>query len=82
MFKFRPHRGAYTDSMNEVTELECRDALIQQLKTESWVTTNVSLNDIECAYYAYDKRNQWDTYLITLVGWGVIGYTDQDITEE
>lgn len=31
---------------------------------------------------SHDPRNGWDTYIVTIQGWGVIGFTDSPLTED
>lgn len=75
--KFREHRGSLADSM--ATEAEVADhatlvAHIAALFVDMPVT--VTAEALHVAPYAFDKRTGWNTHLVTLDDYGVVGFTD------
>lgn len=78
--KFREHRGSFEDSMQTEVHIKDREQLLQHLKNllEPWPTAPPVTEDtvrIE-PYYGVDPRNGWDTHLVYLKGYGVMGFTD------
>lgn len=75
--KFREHRGLLDDSMATCIEVIDRAALVWRcqeiLGPYGFVVTPEKLH-IEP--YSYDKRINWDTHIVTLDGYGVIGFTN------
>lgn len=41
-----------------------------------------SPGDMKVTPYCYDDRTGWDTYIVTINGWGVCGFTDGNIFEK
>jgi hypothetical protein len=37
---------------------------------------NVGTDNVELTPYAHDTRNGWNTYLVTVVGIGLVGFMD------
>lgn len=83
--KFREHRGTLADSMQTQVELPDRAALLAHIakllepfgyKFEpSWVHVEpYAWYEADKAYW--DKRVRWHTYIVTLDGYGVLGFTD------
>lgn len=75
--KFREHRGQLGDSMETVKELPDRAALIDHLYASFPQPLNFENIKIEPYFMEPDVRIDWDqTYIVTLDGIGVIGFTD------
>ena len=75
--KFRLHRGGLDESLATTTEVESRDDLIAFLKKDLGLFgIAVSEENFRVAYYGYDERIGWDTYIVTIEGYGVAGFTD------
>lgn len=79
MVKYRDHRGGYDDSMATLQEFETRADLVKYLTTDL-NRFGVELRDdmvmiAPMARYP-DQRNGWDTHLVILQRYGVVGYTD------
>jgi len=78
--KFREHRGQYEDSM--ATEVEVKDfpALLthlQGLLSMFPTAPPVNAGTVTIApYYGVDPRNGWDTHIVVLKDYGVMGFTD------
>ncbi len=75
--KFREHRGHLVDSMKTVVEVDDRPALVSLLQNQLG-QFGFSFNDADLLVkpYAYDNRIDWDTYIVTIKGYGVAGFTD------
>lgn len=56
---------------------------IARLELEPW-GFEVEPAHIDVSPYVFDDRNGWDTYIVTVEGYGVLGYTDGPVpqTEE
>jgi hypothetical protein len=77
MFKFRPHRASLDEAMLEVREFETQEALREHLAAEfSGTGLNMS-DDIVVKPYGHDARIDWDTHIVTIEGFGVVGFTDR-----
>ena len=70
--KYREHRGFLDDSLKTVVELEDNiQALSQHL--------NIPVSELEIIPYGFDKRINWDTYLVKTKD-GVLGMVDTKIS--
>ncbi len=77
-FLFRSHRGSFDDSMETVKEFEDREKFLEFLKEEMkhWPCPfDGHLVQVE-PYCIFDERNNWSTYIVTMEGYGVLGFTD------
>jgi len=77
--KFREHRGGFPESAATIVEIEDRAALvayIQRLLASYPSAPPVKEDTVAVESYCFDERNGWDTHIVTLKGYGVIGYTD------
>lgn len=80
MFKFREHRGGYDDAMRTVIELADHPALVKHVRSllSSFNLGFYSSGEVHVTKYGYgiDPRNGWDTHIVTLDRYGVMGFTD------
>jgi hypothetical protein len=75
--KFREHKGGLEDSMATVVELKDRDELNWHIAKLLAPWDRIVLPTmIHAEAYGYDPRVDWVTWLITVDGYGVVGYTD------
>jgi hypothetical protein len=77
--KFREHRGGLAESMETVVEVANRVELIIHLAhlMERYPGTVVDFQKIKIEPYGgWDERIGWDTYIVTLEGYGVLGFTN------
>lgn len=74
--KFKEHRGTLEDSMKTLIEVEDETALRLALHH---VSPKIVANAISQVPYGYDDRIGWDCYIITLDGFGVLGFSDGPI---
>lgn len=81
MFKFRPQRGSLDDAMKEVVEVNSLAELVEHLNTTlgPFLSGRILPEDLECKYYTYDERIDWDTYIWRLKDFGVVGYTNSSL---
>jgi len=81
--KVREHRGSLDDSMATVREVKDRAELLgiiqEQLKP---FEVSVTHEQIHVEPYCRDERTGWDTWLITIDGYGVWGMADGPIGHE
>ena len=89
MTKFRHHRETLEDSMATVIEVKDRAELIEYL-CKYWKDIGLTAHLEGCAdrvgemirnkliieKYVYDERCNWDTYIVKVEGFGVMGMTD------
>ena len=81
LVKFREHRGGLAESMRTLMEVIDRKQLQRLLveKSAPWevqLRELIALHGLEVKPYTYDERINWDTHIVTLEGYGVIGFTD------
>lgn len=81
--KFREHRGSLDDAMATLVEMDPdRESLMAHLSKiygPKWLALmpDVSLIKVE-HYYGPDPRIGWkDTWIVSLPGFGVLGFTDE-----
>ena len=76
--KFREQRGSLTDSMKTAVDLPDYAALIAHLRklVPPWSMLPISAATVHIKPYGYDERIGWDTHIVTLDGYGVLGFTD------
>jgi hypothetical protein len=77
--KFREHRGGIVDSMMTEVEIEpTRDALLAVLSDKRWLGIREVLKreSLRVEPYIYDERIDWDTHIVSVDGYGVVGFTD------
>ncbi len=75
--RFREHRGGLIDSMSTVVEVgDTAMALRRYLNGIS-----IPEGEIEIKPYMFDKRIGWDTHIVTMKGYGVIGFTDKGVKD-
>jgi len=69
---FRYHRGSLEESMKTIIEVNSLDDLKKKL-SEEYGETNLT-----CDFYCFDKRINWDTYMIRSNG-DIIGFSDGEL---
>lgn len=75
--RYRQHKGGYAESMATVVEIDStREALLRAVLESLPDLDQVRPEDIEASPYGADRRNGWDTHLVTVHGYGIVGYTD------
>ena len=76
---YRDHRGGLAESMETVVELEDRAALDAHIATllKPWGKI-VTPDQIHSKWYCLDPRIGWDTWIITVKDYGVMGFTNGD----
>lgn len=80
MFKYRDHRGGLDESMATVQEFDSKEALLNYLAANyGEYAKNIDFSKTTIAPYGFDKRIGWDTHIVHLEGYGVFGFTDQQI---
>ncbi len=72
--KYRDHRGSLDESMKTVQEFETKQDLVKYLK-ENCVVPFYGYN-LRMDHYCFDKRINWDTYIVTIKGFGVVGFAN------
>jgi hypothetical protein len=77
--KFREHRGGLSESMATVIDVADRRALVayvaRQLEPFYFTPAEVDAG-LAVEPYMYDSRIGWDTHIVTLKRYGVLGFTD------
>lgn len=77
--KFREHRGGLSESMATTIDVADRAALVayvaRQLEPFHFTPAEIEAG-LAVEPYGYDKRIDWDTHIVTLKRYGVLGFTD------
>jgi len=77
MAKFRYHRGGLRESMETIIEVSGKQDLVDKFLKDEWISLyNPTLDTVQVKPYSYDDRIKWDTHIVTLTEWGVVGFTD------
>lgn len=73
--KYRQHRGGLSESLETTREIAAtKEAIALEASLElGRVVTN---REIAVEPYGYDHRILWDTHIVTVEGYGVLGFTD------
>lgn len=79
--KIRMHRRSLTDAMLTTEIIDpTKQAIVE------WVWRNyrfqTKVDHISCTPHGYDNRINWDTYIVSVDGFGVVGFADQGIVED
>jgi hypothetical protein len=75
--KFREHRGSLWDSMATLVELPDRAALLAHCqRLLDPFDVQVLDSQLRIEPYTYDDRVRWETWIVSIDGYGVIGFTD------
>lgn len=78
--KFRPHSmgGLVGESMEHIKEFDSKLQLVEflQNKYDLMPPDTVTMDTLEIIPRGYDDRINWDTHLLHVKGWGVLGYLD------
>lgn len=78
IIKFRPHRGGgLRESMELMQEVETIDQILDIVNQNSIMS--FTKGDIKIKPYGYDPRIDWDTYIVTIDGYGVVGFTNGEL---
>lgn len=78
--KFRYHKATLADSLKTTIEINTKEALFEILKKDlNAFGFKLNIKDIKCIPYGFDERINWNTYLVTIKDYGVIGMTNQKI---
>ena len=72
--KVREHRGLLSESMATVREVKNRSELLAIIQSQLLFEMDPARLHVE--HYMYDGRIGWDTYLISIDGYGVWGMAD------
>lgn len=77
MTKVREHRGSLADAMETVFEVQDFAGLVDHMrKTLEPYGKLVKPEDVKVEYYTRDDRIGWDTYIVSIDGYGVWGFTN------
>ncbi len=80
--KFREHRGALSAALSTTVELPATRAALAEYCTKLLRPFNYPCGaaDLCIEPYGYDERIDWDTHIVTLQGYGVLGFTDGPVS--
>lgn len=80
--KFREHRGGLKESMETMVELKDRAALLEYcIKALGDFRFSFPPEALHIKPYSYDDRIDWDTHIVSIDGYGVVGFTDGPVNE-
>jgi hypothetical protein len=72
---FRMHRGGLKEAMKTVQPVKSLDEIYEI----SGIAQYGIENKLKINHYCFDSRINWDTYIVTCEGFGVIGFTNGDL---
>jgi hypothetical protein len=77
MVQFREHRGGLAESMATVREVRDREHLVRLVAEalEPWGLA-ITPDMVSLERIGFDPRIGWDTWMVTVEGYGVFGMTD------
>ena len=83
MFLYRDHKGGLDESMATSQELNSKEDLVTYLQKSLDQYGNHALDckEIEIESIGFDDRTKWDTHIVSLTFYGVLGYTDRPVIE-
>lgn len=75
--RFRFHRGTLEDSLKTLVNFKNKEELYKII-CDSFKDFDFKFNieNIEFKHQGYDERCNWDTYLVHIKNYGVIGQSD------
>jgi hypothetical protein len=75
--RFREHRGQFDDSLKTLALVDGFDGLVAHIAAllKPW-GVEVTPDKVRAEPYYFDPRTGWDDWIITLDGYGVVGFTD------
>jgi len=74
---FRPHRSTLDKAMAEVKAFKSKADLVSFLNEDlAHYRMKVDESKLRIEPYGYDDRIGWDTYIISMDGFGVFGFTN------
>ncbi len=80
MTQYREHRGSSADSMATARVVADRAELEMMLAEDfrPWVGArdDIDWSSLKIERYCFDDRIGWDTYIVTVSGYGVLGMID------
>lgn len=78
---FRPCRGGLDTEMKEVMEIKSRECILKYLSKCDILPdkSRFAMDKLHIKYYGYDERIDWETYIVMLDNYGVVGYTNWEI---
>lgn len=75
--KFRFHKGGLSESMNTVVEFDSFEELVKIIKVSfNGYPLTIDSNTLRISPYKWDERISWDTHIVVLDDYGVVGMTD------
>ena len=75
--QYRPHRGSLAEAMKEVKTFHFFSEFVDFLREDlAQFVAPLEVGKLMINYYGFDDRIGWPTYIVTLDGFGVIGFTD------
>lgn len=72
--RVREHRGTLAESLATVFKVETKSQLLDEINARS--ETHFREDDLAITHLGMDERCGWDTYAISLRGYGMFGYCD------
>ena len=76
---FREHRGTLADSMATAIPLASdKQSLVKYINGLNLFLDNRNIGEEEIIIesYGFDERINWDTYIVRINGYGVVGFTN------
>jgi hypothetical protein len=77
MSRYRDHRGGYAESMATMRIVTSLEELKDYFRSDPMIPRHL-VDDVKVKRYGdgRDPRNDWDTHLVYIKGYGVLGFLD------
>ena len=75
---YRPERGSFAESMAEATTAEDLKDLAAIVSRQ--IGQVIPTHEIRVFHVIFDTRNNWDTYDVSVVGLGHVGFTNSSLS--
>jgi selenocysteine lyase/cysteine desulfurase len=82
--RLREHRGSFADSMQTAKTIDnSRKAIVSEINNAlGCYGIVVTDSTVRVSWYGHDPRDGWgDTFIVSVGGYGVFGFTDSNPTE-
>jgi hypothetical protein len=81
MINFREHRGSLGDSMRTAIVLDNREEVVAHIANLLRPYCVIKSEDVSFKPYGYDPRIDWQTLIVSVKDYGVVGFA-RELNEE
>lgn len=77
--EFRFHKPTLEESLETLIEVDNKENLCEIINKKLKLNNQVNVDDIEIEYYTFDERIKWETYIVKLKNYGIIGFLNKQL---